>query len=236
MVPEAAAGAPNVADHLALFDLCAHRRAEPRLVRVTRRQRARVLDAGEVPVAARGRLALHEHDLAVRGGADRRAGRDADVDARVAGLPGARLAERRRDRTVDRPDQPARARLDRAGGDRPRVARELGLDLRLLLLQRRDVVLEIVAAVARARQQAVLVGARRLDAVAAVDEPDADAGDLVALVLDLLGDLRLALLERVEPLGGRGGVGLGVGDDGHDLRVLARDALHEVGAGQQVGE
>ena len=47
---------------------------------------------------------------------------------------------------------------------------------------------------------------------------------------------RLALLERVEPLGRRGRVGLGVLDDVHDLRVLARDALHELGAGQQVGE
>src|SRR4051794_36761743 len=218
---EAAAGAARVADDLALRDLRAHARAEARLVRVARGERARVLDAGEVAVAARGGLALHQHDLAVGGGADRRAGRDADVDARVAGLPRARLAERRCDRAVDRPDQAARARLDRAGRDRAGVAGQLGLDLGLLLLQRGDVVFELVAAVARARQQAVLVGAGGGDPVAPVDEADAHARDLVALVLDLLGDLRLALLERVEPLCRGGGVGLGAGDDAHDLRVLA---------------
>src|SRR4051794_29669516 len=133
MVPEAAAGASNVADDLALLDRSAHRSAEARLVRVTRGERAGVLDAGEVAVAAGGRLGLHQDDLARRGGVDRRAGRDADVDARVAGLPGARLAEGRGDRAVDRPDQPARAGLDRPAGDRAGVTRQARLDLRRLL-------------------------------------------------------------------------------------------------------
>src|SRR3954469_20727447 len=150
MVPEAAAGASNVADDLPLTDLRAHRGREARLVRVTRRERARVLDAGEIAVAAGDAGALPEHDLARRGGADRGACRDADVDARMAGLPGARLAERRGDRAVDGPDHPAAALLDRArreravavaGGDR----RQPRLDLRLGRLEHLDVVLEVLA-------------------------------------------------------------------------------------------
>src|SRR3954471_15741033 len=53
---EAAARAAGVADHLALRDVRPHRGAEARLVRVTRGERAAVLDAGEVAVPARGRL------------------------------------------------------------------------------------------------------------------------------------------------------------------------------------
>ena len=49
---------------------------------------------------------------------DRGAGGDADVDARMAGLPGPALAERRGDRPVDRPDE-APAALDRAGREPP---------------------------------------------------------------------------------------------------------------------
>src|SRR6201999_559389 len=101
----AAARAAAVADDLALRDLGAHARREARLVRVTGGHHARVLDAGVVAVAAGGRLGLHQDDLARRGGADRGAGGDADVDARVAALPRPRLAEGRRDRAVDRPDE-----------------------------------------------------------------------------------------------------------------------------------
>src|SRR4051794_36066373 len=109
---EAAAGAAGVADDLALGDVRADARGEARLVRVTRRERPGVLDAGEVAVAAARGLGLHERDRARRGGADRGAARHADVDARVAGLPGARLAEGRGDRAVDGPDQTAGARAD----------------------------------------------------------------------------------------------------------------------------
>src|SRR5262249_41062851 len=153
-------------------------------------------DAGEVAVAAGRRLRLHQHDLAVGGGADRRARRNADVDARVAGLPRARLAERRRDRPVDRPDQAALAAADRPRGHRADVARQLGLDLLLLLLRRGDIVLEIVAAVARGVQQRRLLLARALDVVLALHEAHADRRDLVALLLDLRGDVRLGLLQR----------------------------------------
>src|SRR3954447_6611970 len=171
--PEAAAGAAAVADHLSLLDARAHRRAEARLVRVAGRQRGRVLDAGEVAVAAGRRLRLHQHDLAVGRRADRRARGDADVDARVAGLPGARLAERRRDRPVDRPDEPARAAADRTGGERAAEARQLGLELALGLLEAGDVVFELVPAVARGVQQRGLLRTGALDGVLALDEADA---------------------------------------------------------------
>src|SRR5689334_10633367 len=118
MVPEATAGASNVADDLALLDARAHRGGEPRLVRVARGERARVLDAGEVAVPAGGRLALDEDDLAGGRCPDRGTRGNADVDARVAGLPRARLAERGGDRTVDGPDEAAGAGADRAGGGR----------------------------------------------------------------------------------------------------------------------
>src|SRR3954453_4348117 len=89
---EAAARAARVADDLALGDVRADARPEARLVRVARRERPRVLDAREVAVAAARGLGLHERDRAGRGGADRGPARDADVDPRVTGLPGARLA------------------------------------------------------------------------------------------------------------------------------------------------
>src|SRR4051794_2809255 len=109
MVAEAAPGAAAVADDLTLCDARAERRAEARLVGVARRHHGGVLDAREVAVAARDAGALHERDAAGGGRADRRPGRHADVDAGVAGLPGARLAEWRGDRPVDRPDQRAGA-------------------------------------------------------------------------------------------------------------------------------
>src|SRR5207247_696299 len=83
-----------------------------------------------------GRL-LKRHDPRA-GGAHRGAARDADVDARVAGLPRAPLAERRGDRAVDGPDELSGARLDRAGrqaGKPARRAVERALDLVLLGLE-----------------------------------------------------------------------------------------------------
>src|SRR5262249_3351721 len=153
-----------------------------------------------------------------RGGADRRAGRDADVDARVAGLPRALLAERRRDRPVDRPDQPARAVLDRAEvADVD--ARQLCLDLRLRLDEARDVVLELLAAVARGLQQRGLLAPDGLDAVAPAHERVAHAGDLVALRRDLGGDLRRLRLQPGQLRLARRRLRLGRADDRHDVRV-----------------
>ena len=84
-----------------------------------------MLDAGVVAVAAHR---PGHRDGAGAGGADRRAAADADVDAGVAGLPRAPLAERRGDRAVDRPDELARAALDRTGDlrCRSRAATEPG--------------------------------------------------------------------------------------------------------------
>src|SRR4051794_27375204 len=178
---EAAARAARVPDHLALGYVRAHRGREARLVRVTGRERAGVLDAGEVAVAAARRLGLHQHDRPGRGGADRRAARPPDVDPGMAGPPRARLAEGRGDRAVDGPDDPPRA-----GADRPRHgdAGDRGqprLDALLRLAQRGDVVLELVPARARGRKQRELLRARGLDALAAVDQRHPHRGHLVAL-------------------------------------------------------
>src|SRR3954470_15979010 len=92
---EAQAGAAGEADDLALADVLADADLDRRLVPVAGRQRRRVLDARVVAVAARP---ARDHDAAGVGGADRGPGRHADVDAGVARLPGAPLAERRCDR------------------------------------------------------------------------------------------------------------------------------------------
>ena len=103
-------------------------------------------------------------------------------------------------------------------------------------LQLLDVVLELVAALARAASSATLferalwMRSRRSTSPTRIVETSSRSDSICLAILGL------ALLERVQPLGGGGRVGLGVGDDVHDLRVLARDALHELGAGQQVGE
>src|SRR6478736_319010 len=114
---EAATGAAGEADDLALADLLAQRDAERRLMRVAGGHRAGVLDAREVPVAARGGLRLQQRDAPGGRGVDRRSRRDADVDAGVAALPGAAPADRRGERAVEGPDQRAAAALDRAGGE-----------------------------------------------------------------------------------------------------------------------
>src|SRR4051812_34903370 len=116
--PEAQAGAAAVADDLALADGRPERRREARLVRVARRERRGVRDARVVAVAARRADGLHQRHLARRGGTDGRPARHADVDAGVARLPRAALAERRGDRPVDRPDHAAVALPDRARGQR----------------------------------------------------------------------------------------------------------------------
>src|SRR4029450_10877584 len=85
-----------------------------------------------------------ERDLAGRRRADRRARGDADVDARMARLPGPALAERRRDGPVHRPDEAAVAVLDRAGREVALRLLERGLDLGLLGLQGRQVALQLL--------------------------------------------------------------------------------------------
>src|SRR4051794_7815844 len=104
MRAEAAARAVGDRDDLALRDVRAGADREARQMGVAGRQCGGVLDAQEVPVAARRALGLLEGDDAGARGADRGPARDPDVDARVAGLPGAALTERGGDRAVDRPD------------------------------------------------------------------------------------------------------------------------------------
>ena len=91
-----------IADHLALADRLPDVTAKRCLVAVAGRHRGGVLDAGVVAVAA---LPARDRHAARVGGVDLRARRHADVDARVAGLPRAPLAEGRGDRAVHRPDQ-----------------------------------------------------------------------------------------------------------------------------------
>ncbi len=115
VVAEAAAGAADQSDHVALRDR-ARGDQELRLVGVTAREPAAVVDAGVVAVAAARGLGLDQDDVAVLDGADRGARRRRDVDAGVEAAPA--RTERRGDRAVDRPDEAAARALDRAGGKR----------------------------------------------------------------------------------------------------------------------
>src|SRR4051794_14347753 len=145
MRPEAEAGAVRVADDLALAHVLALADREALLMRVARGEPVAVVDAGVVPVAAARRLRLREHHGTVGRRVDGRATRDPDVDARMAALPCALLAERRRYGAIHRPDEARGADLPGAGAPREgrsgrhcgrarglRRGRRLGgLDLRL---------------------------------------------------------------------------------------------------------
>src|SRR5260221_10933388 len=93
-----------------------------------------MIDAGEVAIAAAACLGLGEDHRSGRGGANRRAAWDGDVDSLVELTAAEARAESRHDRTVDRPDQAAAvAALDRPGRQRSRPSSrqgrgELGLD------------------------------------------------------------------------------------------------------------
>src|SRR4051794_41899501 len=106
MRAEAKAGAVADADHLPLADLLADRDGDRLLVGVAGGDPAAVVEAGVVAVA---RLRTRDRDGAGGGGLDRRAARDAAVDAGGTALPGALVAERRRDRAVHGPDNPGGA-------------------------------------------------------------------------------------------------------------------------------
>src|SRR5262249_7191764 len=74
---EAVAGAADVADHLALRDVCAAPDREAGLVRIGGREAAAVVDDDDVPVAL---LPAGHDDCAGRRGVNRRPVADADVD------------------------------------------------------------------------------------------------------------------------------------------------------------
>src|SRR4051812_29653813 len=151
-VPRAARGA----DDLPLGHALADGDPDARLVAVARGERAAVVDAGVVAVAADP--AGDDHAAAL-GRVDRGARRHRDVDAGVQAAPA--HAERGDDRAVDGPDQPARAGSDRARLDRPGAALDGGdarLDPAVGGLERGEVALEVLAAVARAGERLRLVG------------------------------------------------------------------------------
>src|SRR5829696_3485920 len=225
VVAEAVPGAADVADHLALAHARAHRGPVARLVRVAGRERAAVVDARVVAVAAGP---AQQHDAAAVGGADRRSRRHGDVDARVQAPPA--HAEAGDDRPVDRPDQAARALADRAGRAAALRRLEPGEHRRLLFLERRQVALQITPVVPRGRERPRLHRAGALELLLAVDEAVLDRVDLRGAPRDLGGDLAELLLERVEPLLGGDRLRLRLAHAVDDARVLLRDALHELGA------
>src|SRR3954454_1572160 len=233
---EAQAGAAADADDLALADVRPERGGEARLVGVARRQRRGVRDARVVAVAARRARRLHERDLARGGRADRRPARHADVDAGMARLPRAALAERRGDRPVDGPDHAAVALPDRARGQRAGRLLQRPLDLALLGLQRRQRALQVLARGAGLLQRALLVRPRAVQPDARVDQALLNARDLVAVGEHDRGDALLARGEALQARLGRGRVGAGGADDPDDPLVLLGDTLHELAALEQVGE
>ena len=97
-------------------------------------------------------------------------------------------------------------------------------------------VLDLVAARLRVGQQLRLARPRRGVVLLPRDELALDLHHLVDLGLDRLGDLLGALLEPVEPLGGRLRLRLGVADAVDDPCVLRRRPLQELGPLEQVGE
>src|SRR5262245_14392021 len=103
MRAEGVPGGADLAEHFALADLLAVRDVDPLLVPVGRRDAAAVVDDHEVAVAAHP---AGVDDRAARGCPDRCPGADTDVDALVHAAPA--IAERARDRPVDRPDEAAR--------------------------------------------------------------------------------------------------------------------------------
>src|SRR4051794_39338342 len=199
---EAVAGAVGDADDLTLRDVLPGTDREARLVGVARRDAAAVVDARVVAVAARRRLRLGEGHRPGRRGAHRSTARDRDVDARVQATPA--HTEGRDDRPVDRPDEVARAALDRPRRpDRDAGLRgaQLRLYLRLFALERVQVPLEILARGADRAQRAVALVARGHQVALAADDRVLRGGDLVALREDLVGGVGDLGLERRELLG-----------------------------------
>ena len=159
----------------------------------------------------------------------------ADVDARVAGLPGATLAERRGDRAVDRPDHRPGSAADRAGADRRTLLgrAQLRLDLRLHL---REVALEMVP-VDCTRERIVRRPSRA---------PWRSTREDTSLPLTAATWLRRASMacaaafccfcEHAELLRLARRLPLQVADLRDDLVVLVRDAVQELRALEQVGE
>src|SRR5262249_20332727 len=154
-------------------------------------------------------------------------------------LPGAPLAERRRDRPVDGPDQPAATGADRPGRAATaaaRRARDLRGDALVLARERRDVLLVLDAVRLHAAEQVLALVASVREVVALGGDVLAHPGDLVALRRDGVHHGLLALLERAQALGRRRRLRLVARDARDDPLVLMADAADELAALEQVGE
>src|SRR5215204_9339 len=227
VVAEAASGAADVTDHLALAYRVADAGRVAGLVRVARREAAAVIDAGVVAVPA----GVGGEDRAARlRGANRRPARDPDVDALVHPSPAP--TEGRGDRAVDGPDQPRRAlaALDRTRRQRRRRGRGRRLDLGLdpvldvgdVALEALDVVVDLVQRRGLLVAHRVELGLAGLELRAGAHELGLLGGDAVAVVLD----------------SGDGVAGL-VAQSAHapdDRRVLLLDAAQVLIAAEQVIE
>src|SRR5512132_2959066 len=108
-----------------------------------------MVDAGVVPVSP---IWARDADRAGGGGADRRTGRNGNVDSLVHVAPA--HAEPRDDRPVDRPDQTVPPRADRPGRQGPGAGGALLGDL---LGDLGEVALEVVLLLADRDQRCVLL-------------------------------------------------------------------------------
>src|SRR3954468_15412508 len=205
---------------------------EGRLVAVARGQRGGVLDARVVPVATGVR---GDDDLAGARRPDRRARGGRDVHTGVARLPRAGLAERRRDRAVDGPDELSVA-ADRAGRDRSGLPREAALDGAGLALQVVEVALERGGRAAEHRELRGAGCAHGGELLPLADEGALDALDLVAAVEHGDGERPLATLEPVEPVHGLRRQPLGLRDGDDHPAVLRADPRDELARLEEVGE
>src|SRR4051794_6103614 len=230
MRAKAETGASGDPDDLSLRHVLADMDTQRRLVPVARREHRGVLDAGVVAVA---RDPAGDRDAAGVGGADRRPGRHADVDAGVARLPGATLAEGRRDRPVDRPDHRAAAAPDRAGVERRATlgGTQLRLDLRLQL---REVALELLARRLDVRERGAAPIARALELDAVRHELALHRDDLVAARFDRYGGGLLLAPQLAELLRLLGRERLERAHARDDLVVLVGDPVEELGPLEQV--
>jgi hypothetical protein len=152
------------------------------------------------------------------------------------------LAERRRNRPIDRPDQAAGPALDRPGRA-PTASANGGLGgldacphRRLLAAQVVEVLLEVVAVRLDSREQRPALAAGGCQRVLALDHRGARLGDLVLLREDRVGGVLLLLLELLELVREPRRLALELADARDDHAVLRGDPLEEGGPVEHVRE
>src|SRR5207247_8313280 len=128
------------------------------------------------------------------------------------------------------PDELARALADRPGAQRPARLLQRRPDLRLLLLQAREVALELLALRVDVRERVLLVGACPCVADARAYQLLLHGGDRVAVGKDAFGDALVAVLEAT--VADRAGlrVGPGAAHELEDPLGLLGHAAHELAA------